>query len=68
MSEQKIHYAGDLKWKLADGRTCQVRGGYAACCSGELAFTIKRDGNNTREVRDVTCRRCIRVMTNAGVM
>ena len=53
----KIHYSGAICYDTARS-TAHISGGYAACCSGDRAIKIRRDGNTTRDVKKVTCWHC----------
>lgn len=58
----KTHYAGALKYVTSDGWTREVLPGWAACCSGEKARTIRRNGNHSYIRAIVNCKACIRVL------
>lgn len=60
MSSNRIHYAGEVFTKRA-----RILRGWAACCSGRRAENIRRDGANTMNPADVTCKACLRVMERA---
>lgn len=53
----KMHYSAGICYDLARS-TMHVMGGYAACCSGDRAVKIKREGNTTRDKKKVTCKLC----------
>ena len=49
-----IHYSGDgVPHMLA---------GWPVCGSGDFAFKVRKEGNQTADVDAVTCKRCIKKM------
>lgn len=67
MKEQKIHYAGRLAWRDKRGARTDIFAGFAACCSGDQAQTIRRQGNHTYEPAEVTCKPCLQRLEWARV-
>jgi len=49
-----IHYAGRV---VTDNGT--MLAGWAACCSGRAAISIRERGDNTHDRGQVTCKRCL---------
>jgi hypothetical protein len=54
MSQLKTHYCGELY--LTNGHRAA---GWPVCKSGDGAYKVQRQGNLTREIDAVTCRRCL---------
>ncbi len=61
----KTHYMGPLSWQRGRVRT-QCSGPFPVCCSGERAYNVNADGNQTRVRNLVTCKRCLRCLTLAA--
>lgn len=59
-----IHYAGALRIARQKSLTVTKRG-WAACCSGDPALAIVRNGNHTYDQAAVTCRACLKQMAAA---
>lgn len=57
----KIHFAGGLVVRRG-GYTTSISPGYAACCSGDRAVAIRRQGNHSYIRADVNCARCLKVL------
>lgn len=53
-----VHYAGSLVYRTST-RVVTILPGWAACCSGPKAVKIRRDGNNTLDRAQVTCKTCL---------
>lgn len=58
MKPRAVHYAGALRWTRG-GYTTDVGAGFAACCTGDRARHIRRDGFNTPHPAEVTCKPCL---------
>jgi len=58
----KMHYAGELRIERGES-VKQILGGYAACCSGDLARKIRAQGNHSWLPERVTCQPCQRLLT-----
>jgi len=56
-----IHYSGAICY-AAVRSTTHIIGGWAACCSGDRARKIKREGNATRDAKKVTCKTCKKLL------
>lgn len=67
MKPKVIHYAGALSWLDKKGAHSSVFAGWAACCSGDRATAIRREGNNTYEPAEVTCKTCLQRLEAARV-
>jgi hypothetical protein len=61
-----IHYAGELNWTDKRGASSHVYAGWAACCSGDRARDVRREGNHTYEPTEVTCKPCLLRLAWAG--
>ena len=53
-----IHYAGEIVTA-----TSTTLAGWAACCSGRKAERIRADGSHTYRASEVTCGRCLSILT-----
>ena len=60
---KKIHWAGGLKLPKA-----RMLPGWPCCCSGRTAERVAAEGNQTRNILEVTCQRCKVNMVKAGLM
>lgn len=59
MKEKAIHYCGHgVDYMLA---------GWPVCGSGDFAFKVRANGNQTRDINAVTCKRCISRMKGTRV-
>ena len=56
-----IHYSGGVLAALRK-RAVSILAGWPACCSGNLAAHIKRNGNMSNDVVAITCRKCLRMI------
>jgi hypothetical protein len=61
----RIHYRGALRVPHSDGRVTEILGGFAACCSGDAAWTVRGLGTHTDDRAKVTCRRCLALIAKA---
>lgn len=59
---KKIHWAGGLM--VPTGRMLP---GWSCCGSGEFAEKVAREGNQTRVVEDVTCKKCQALLVKVGM-
>ena len=56
MADRPLHYAGDLQFRSGRTAVTQVGSGFAACCSGDRAYAIRRAGTHTHDRTQVTLR------------
>ena len=61
MSNHKIHYAGAIETP-----SLKILPGWAACCSGRRADSIRDAGHNTYDPALVTCKNCKRMLERAA--
>lgn len=57
-----MHYSGGAEWFDARGGSTRMLPGYAACCSGDRAYVIRRLRRQTTNEREVTCKGCLRAL------
>lgn len=60
---KKIHWAGGLELPKT-----RMLPGWPCCCSGRTAERVAAEGNQTRNILEVTCQRCKANMVKAGLM
>lgn len=63
----KMHYAGGLRIEK-NGRLKIMLEGWASCATGDRAYKIRDEGNQTIDEDEVTCGRCIKNMRAAGIL
>lgn len=54
MSQLKMHYCGELYMK-----TGHRAAGWPVCKSGDAAYKVRDQGNQTTVIEMVTCKRCL---------
>ena len=52
-----LHYSGEVRTSRM-----HILPGWAACCYGDKAEAIRREGANTKFVNKVTCKACLKRM------
>ena len=57
-----MHYSGGVEWFDARGGSTRMLPGYAACCTGDRAYVIRRLKRQTTDEREVTCKGCLRAL------
>jgi hypothetical protein len=62
----KMHYCGGLTIRRGKHIIASLRG-WAACASGNAAYKIQNQGNQTVDKTKVTCKRCLNNMRAAGL-
>lgn len=60
---RKVHWAGGLRLPKA-----RMLAGWACCCSGRSAEKIRAEGNQTKVIEEVTCKKCRENMVKAGLV
>jgi len=55
-----IHYCGDGVFAMLPG--------WPVCGSGDFAYKVRDDGNQTPDVNSVTCKKCLSKMTKSGLI
>lgn len=60
---KRVHWAGGVSLPKA-----KMLKGWPCCCSGITAMQIKEEGNQTRDLEKVTCKKCLRSLERAGVV
>ncbi len=59
-----VHFSGGLSYRSGGGVTTLLAG-WAACCSGDRAWRIKRLVRLTRDPAAATCKTCLRMIEKA---
>mgnify|MGYP001818171654 CR=1 FL=1 len=57
MTKHKIHWAGGLTLPRA-----RMLPGWPCCCCGRKADDVRRQGNQTWDIGEVTCKACLKLM------
>ena len=60
MKPEKCHWAGGVViHNERTGQTSHMGSGYPACCTGDRAVKIAREGRQTWTREEVTCKACL---------
>ena len=54
----KCHYSGGVRYVVGN-RSIESLAGWPACGSGDFARDLAREGDQSDDIADVTCKRCL---------